>query len=85
VAGEVFVRIGVQILSIGDLSRSIHVVKMGRLVENAGADSLWLNDHVLMVEGALDGRRSSYPFSQDGVTWWPVEMPWYECLSRRPS
>lgn len=24
---------------------------------------------------------SPYPFSGDGVPWWPVDMPWYECLT----
>jgi hypothetical protein len=78
---EIFVRLGVQVPTIGDLPRSIGVVCMGRLAEDAGADSLWVNDHVLMVEGALDGERSSYPFSEDGVPWWSADMPWYECLT----
>jgi probable F420-dependent oxidoreductase len=78
---EIFVRLGVQVPTIGDLPRSIGVVRMGRHAEDAGADSLWVNDHVLMVEGALDGGRSSYPFSEDGVPWWSADMPWYECLT----
>jgi probable F420-dependent oxidoreductase len=76
-----FVQIGVQIPSTGNLPREIGLTKMGRLAEDAGADSIWVNDHILMVEGALDGRRSPYPFSSDGVPWWPVDMPWYECLT----
>jgi hypothetical protein len=81
VDGEVFVRIGVQIPTIGDLPGSIGVVEMGRLAEDAGADSLWVNDHVLMIEDVLGGRRSPHPFTEDGVPWWPVDMPWYECLT----
>jgi alkanesulfonate monooxygenase SsuD/methylene tetrahydromethanopterin reductase-like flavin-dependent oxidoreductase (luciferase family) len=77
----VFVQIGVQIPSTGNLPREIGLTKMGRLAEDAGADSIWVNDHILMVEGALDGRRSPYPFSRDGVPWWPVDLPWYECLT----
>jgi hypothetical protein len=54
---EIFVRLGVQVPTIGDLPRSIGVVRMGRLAEDAGADSLLVSDHILMVEDALDGGR----------------------------
>jgi probable F420-dependent oxidoreductase len=50
---------------------------MGQLAEDAGADSLWVNDHLLMVEGG----RSPYPFTPDGTIPWPIDLPWYECLT----
>ena len=71
-------QIGVQIPTTGNLPHEIGLTRIGRLAEDAGADSIWVNDHILMVEGALDGRRSPYPFSSDGVPVWPVDMPWYE-------
>jgi probable F420-dependent oxidoreductase len=74
-------KIGVQIPTTGGLPSELGVVRMGRLAEDAGADSVWVNDHVVMVEGGLDGSRSPYPFSDDGVPWWPADMPWYECLT----
>jgi probable F420-dependent oxidoreductase len=70
-------KIGVQIPNNSDKPRQIGLTKMGRLAEDAGADSLWVNDHLLMVEGA----RSPYPFTPDGSIPWPMDMPWYECLT----
>jgi probable F420-dependent oxidoreductase len=70
-------RIGVQIPNNSDKPRQIGLTKMGRLAEDAGADSLWVNDHLLMVEGG----RSPYPFTPDGAIPWPMDLPWYECLT----
>ena len=70
-------KIGVQIPNNSDKPRQIGLTKMGRLAEDAGADSLWVNDHLLMVEGG----RSPYPFTPDGALPWPTDMPWYECLT----
>ena len=44
---------------------------MGRPAEEAGADSLWVNDHLLMVESG----RSPYPFTPDGAFPWPGTRP----------
>ncbi len=38
-----------------------------------------------MVEGALDSKRSLYPFSEDRIPWWPVDMPWSSASPRRLS
>ncbi len=70
-------KIGVQIPNNSDKPREIGLTKMGRLAEDAGADSVWVNDHLLMVEGG----RSPYPFTADGSIPWPMDMPWYECLT----
>jgi probable F420-dependent oxidoreductase len=70
-------KIGVQIPNNSDKPRQIGLTKMGQLAEDAGADSLWVNDHLLMVEGG----RSPYPFTPDGALPWPMDMPWYECLT----
>jgi alkanesulfonate monooxygenase SsuD/methylene tetrahydromethanopterin reductase-like flavin-dependent oxidoreductase (luciferase family) len=70
-------KIGVQIPNNSDKPRQIGLTKMGRLAEDAGADSLWVNDHLLLVEGG----RSSYPFTPDGALPWPMDLPWYECLT----
>jgi probable F420-dependent oxidoreductase len=69
--------IGVQIPNNSDKPRQIGLTKMGRLAEDAGADSIWVNDHLLMVEGG----RSPYPFTPDGAIPWPMDLPWYECLT----
>ena len=70
-------KIGVQIPNNSAKPREIGLTKMGRLAEDAGADSIWVNDHLLMVEGG----RSPYPFTPDGAIPWPMDMPWYECLT----
>jgi probable F420-dependent oxidoreductase len=71
------VNIGVQIPNNSYKARQIGLTKMGRLAEDAGADSIWVNDHLLMVEGG----RSPYPFTPDGAIPWPLDLPWYECLT----
>src|SRR5215207_1108803 len=71
------VNIGVQIPNNSDKARQMGLTKMGQLAEDAGADSLWVNDHLLMVEGL----RSPYPFTPDGAIPWPIDLPWYECLT----
>jgi probable F420-dependent oxidoreductase len=70
-------KIGVQIPNNSDKPLQIGLTKMGQLAEDAGADSLWVNDHLLMVEGG----RSPYPFTPDGDIPWPIDLPWYECLT----
>lgn len=74
---ELRMKVGVYVPVTGPLPGQVGVVRMGRLAEEAGADSLWVNDHIFMVEGA----RSTYPFSQDGVPPWSMDTPWYECLT----
>ena len=70
-------KIGVQIPNNSDKPRHIGLTKMGRLAEGAGADSLWVTDHLLMVEGG----RSPYPFTPDGAIPWPMDLPRYESLT----
>ena len=70
-------KIGVQIPNNSANAQEIGLTKMGRLAEDAGADSLWINDHLLMVKGG----RSPYPFTPDGAIPWSMDMPWYECLT----
>jgi probable F420-dependent oxidoreductase len=69
-------KIGVKIPNDSAKAREIGLTNMGRLAEDAGADSLWVNDHLLTVEGG----RSPYPFTPDGAIPWPMDLPRYECL-----
>lgn len=50
---------------------------MAALVEEAGFDSVWLSDHIVMPEGI----RSRYPFSDDGVFFAKPEEDWLEWLT----
>jgi probable F420-dependent oxidoreductase len=70
-------KIGVKIPNDSAKAHDIGLTNMGRLAEEAGADSLWVNDHLLMVESG----RSPYPFTPDGAFPWPMDLPRYECLT----
>jgi probable F420-dependent oxidoreductase len=70
-------KIGVKIPNDSARAREIGLTNMGRLAEDAGSDSLWVNDHLLTVEGG----RSPYPFTPDGAIPWPMNLPRYECLT----
>jgi probable F420-dependent oxidoreductase len=70
-------KIGVKIPNDSAKAHEIGLTNMGRLAEDAGADSLWVNDHLLTVEGG----RSPYPFTPDGAIPWPMDLPRYECLT----
>jgi probable F420-dependent oxidoreductase len=70
-------KIGVKIPNDSAKTHDIGLTNMGRLAEEAGADSLWVNDHLLMVESG----RSPYPFTPDGAFPWPMDLPRYECLT----
>lgn len=65
---------GVHLPNYGDAATSPGVAAMAELAERAGLDSVWLSDHVLLVEGA----RSRYPFSPDGSFFLPPESDWLE-------
>jgi probable F420-dependent oxidoreductase len=48
-----------------------------RAAEAAGADSLWVDDHLVQVDGAT----SPYPFTRDGRPTWSVAQPRWESLT----
>jgi probable F420-dependent oxidoreductase len=50
---------------------------MAVAAEEAGADSLWVSDHLLMV----DADTTDYPFSEDGRPTWPVDAPYLEAMT----
>jgi alkanesulfonate monooxygenase SsuD/methylene tetrahydromethanopterin reductase-like flavin-dependent oxidoreductase (luciferase family) len=56
-------RIGVALPSFGPLSLSPGVVALAQMVEDAGADSVWVSDHLCVPRS----HASRYPYSTDGV------------------
>lgn len=48
-----------------------------RMAEDAGAQSLWVNDHLVQVENST----SRYPFSPDGKPTWSPDLPHWESLT----
>ncbi len=52
------------------------VSEAARAAERMGFDSVWMSDHVVMVEGAA----SPYPFAADAKITWPEDAPMFDCL-----
>jgi len=69
--------IGVKIPNAGALASEPGLAVMARAAEAAGASSLHLSDHVVLVEGAT----SPYPFAADGRFPWPVDSDWYDAMA----
>jgi probable F420-dependent oxidoreductase len=50
---------------------------MAVAAEEAGAESVWVSDHLLMV----DADTTDYPFSADGRPTWPADTPYLEAMT----
>jgi probable F420-dependent oxidoreductase len=70
-------RIGAKLPSSGGDPARLGIAAMASRLEDAGFDSMWVSDHVLMTE---DTSRSHYPFGDDGSPGWSVDTPWYDAL-----
>jgi probable F420-dependent oxidoreductase len=70
-------RVGAIVPNDGPLPERIGLSRMAEAAERAGAKSLWVSDHLLMV----DGPTSSYPYSSDGQQTWSNEIDYLEALT----
>jgi probable F420-dependent oxidoreductase len=70
-------RIGSLIPNTGPLPAELGIGAMASAAEAAGAQSLWVSDHLLMVDDSLEG----YPYSADGRATWPADIDYYESLT----
>jgi alkanesulfonate monooxygenase SsuD/methylene tetrahydromethanopterin reductase-like flavin-dependent oxidoreductase (luciferase family) len=70
------VRIGAKLPNAGPLPAAAGIPAMARILEDAGFDSLWVSDHIVMP--AQIG--SAYPFAADGRATWSPSMPWVDAL-----
>jgi probable F420-dependent oxidoreductase len=70
-------RIGSLIPNTGPLPAQLGIGAMAKAAEAAGAESLWVSDHLLMVDDSLEG----YPYSADGRATWPADIDYYESLT----
>jgi len=70
-------RLGVDVPNEGELPLALGITAMARAAEEAGADSLWVNDHVVMV----DDPRARYPYRADGRIPWPMDRPFFDPLT----
>jgi probable F420-dependent oxidoreductase len=71
------VLIGAVVPNAGDLPGRLGVAEMARAAEAAGASSLWVSDHLLMVDAETTG----YPYSEDAKPTWPSDVEYYECFA----
>jgi probable F420-dependent oxidoreductase len=58
------------------LARHVPIIESAVLAEEAGFDSVWVSDHVVM----LREHKSAYPFAPDGKMTWDPEDPWHDPL-----
>lgn len=70
-------RLGAKLPSAGPAPRSLGVPAMAKRLEDAGFDSIWCSDHVVMTESTA---RSDHPFGDDGTPGWDLDSPWYDAL-----
>lgn len=65
---------GIHLPNYGPPAANPGVRVMAALIEQSGFDSIWLSDHVVLVDDA----RSAYPFSRDGKLFQPLDADWFE-------
>ncbi len=70
------VRIGAQLPSSGWSPSADALSSAARALEEAGFDSLWVSDHVVLPERIA----SWYPFHPEGKVEWPTAVPWTDAL-----
>ena len=70
-------RLGVFVSNEGDFASSLGLARMAEGAEAAGADGLWVSDHLML----FDEPTSEYPFSADGAPSWDMTGDYYEALA----
>lgn len=70
-------KLGVRIANTGPQPAALGLTEMGRAAEAAGADTLHVQDHVVL----LDDMQSRYPFTEDGRFPWDARSDHYEVLA----
>jgi probable F420-dependent oxidoreductase len=68
--------IGARLPNTGSLPIERGVPALARALEDAGADSIWVSDHVVMPRVI----NSHYPFAEDGRATWASDTPYLEAL-----
>ena len=69
-------RIGAKVPNSGPLPARLGIGPMSAALEEAGFDSLWTSDHIVMTRTV----ESAYPFSARGELTWDVGSPWYDAV-----
>jgi probable F420-dependent oxidoreductase len=69
-------RIGAKVPNSGPLPATLGIGTMAAQLEQAGFDSLWVSDHVVMPAVV----NSPYPFATDGKPTWPSDVPYFDAM-----
>lgn len=72
----VSVRIGAKVPNSGPLPAELGIAAMARTLEQAGFESLWVSDHVVLPEQIA----SRYPFAADGRATWATSTPYFDAV-----
>jgi probable F420-dependent oxidoreductase len=70
------VLIGAKLPNTGPLPLERGIHNLARELEEAGADSIWVSDHVVQPARIT----SRYPFAADGLATWSTETPYIEAM-----
>jgi probable F420-dependent oxidoreductase len=70
------VLIGAKLQNSGPLPLERGIPELARVLEQAGADSIWVSDHVVLPREM----NSHYPFATDGRANWPSDTPYFEAM-----
>ncbi len=69
-------RIGAKVPNSGPLPAELGIGAMAAKLEEAGFDSLWVSDHIVLPS-TIDSR---YPFAADGRATWATDTPYFDAL-----
>lgn len=69
-------RIGAKVPNSGALPAERGIAAMAAELEDAGFESLWVSDHVVMTERI----ESRYPFAADGKVTWASDTPYLDAM-----
>lgn len=70
-------RFGAIVASVGDLALRPGVTAMAQAAETAGADSLWVSDHLMMFHRDI----TDYPYEEGGSPSWPRFADYFEVMT----
>ena len=68
--------LGAKTPNSGELPGRLGIGAMARRLEEAGFESLWVSDHVVMPASI----ESRYPFAVDGKATWPSDTPYFDAV-----
>jgi probable F420-dependent oxidoreductase len=69
-------RIGAKVPNSGLLPTELGIGEMAHALEQAGFESLWVSDHVVLPEQI----GSRYPFAEDGRATWSTDTPYFDAV-----